>query len=358
MSEKSNDNKNIWSRNYTIREAFAIIIFTFFILFFIIDMLGARPLVSDALLTGWFRYPMYVFSQAEVDPVGCVQAVVTVLILIVVMHLFFRWIYKAVQRDASEDLAPKMRRWRLHWTLIGVSAVTLLFITGMAFSGLILQIKSICESDQPLVHRSSYSRYNLAMFGRAILMYEDANGTLPRGTLGDEIGRQQHGWLIQLMPCMERSDIYDRYDFNRSWDDPPNAELMKAEIPFFTNSSLTNGRSTGDEGYGMIHFAANSRVIGPGPAMSLDDITDGHSTTMLVGEVNHDFLPWGHPQNYRDPAIGLNVPGGFGGSKRYKTNFLFCDGSARGISNDIDPAVLKALATPNAGDKPGKSSDW
>jgi hypothetical protein len=85
--------------------------------------------------------------------------------------------------------------------------------------------------------------------------------------------------------------------------------------------------------------------------MKLEEITDGTSNTIAIGEVNHAFRPWGDPANWRDPAIGLNRRGGFGGPPgNGGARFVLADGSVRFLSNDTDPAVMKSLATPAGGD--------
>jgi prepilin-type processing-associated H-X9-DG protein len=105
-------------------------------------------------------------------------------------------------------------------------------------------------------------------------------------------------------------------------------------------------------GYGLSHYAANSHVLGPNTALRVGDITDGTSTTLLIGEVNTEFKPWGHPVNWRDPALGIQrSPRGFGGvAGSGGANFVMVDGSVRFISERVSPAVLRALATPNGGE--------
>ena len=70
-------------------------------------------------------------------------------------------------------------------------------------------------------------------------------------------------------------------------------------------------------------------------------------------EVNAGFRPWGHPVNWRDPADGLNGgPRNFGGPPGSGgARFLMAGGSVRFVSAHTDPAVLRALATPSAGDE-------
>lgn len=313
---------------------------------------------------GWIGFLKRTLPEVEVDTAGCIQAVVTILILTFVLHLFLRWFGTAKSREDEKSKVILPSKWKLRWTLVGVTFVAILFISGMAFSAIALHIKMIAESPDPMINinrgaaGSAASYSNLNKIGKANLWHEAVEGKLPQGTIQNEFGQAQHGWMIQLTPYMDRKDIYDRYDFDRPWNDPANAELMRTPIAHLNNIALHNAPERDENGFCLSHYATNSRVIGPHPAMSLEDITDGQGTTLLAGEVNHDFLPWGHPRNYSDPAIGLQVPGGFGGAGSNCTKFIFCDGHVSTIVKDIDPAVLKALTTPAAGDDPGDSDGY
>ena len=81
------------------------------------------------------------------------------------------------------------------------------------------------------------------------------------------------------------------------------------------------------------------------------DIRDGTTTTMLAGEVSAGFKPWGHPQNWRDPAKGLKFDDeSFGGPSSRGTLVLLADGSVRILSKDTDQKVLEAIGTINGGE--------
>jgi prepilin-type processing-associated H-X9-DG protein len=78
----------------------------------------------------------------------------------------------------------------------------------------------------------------------------------------------------------------------------------------------------------------------------------------MAGEIIHRFPPWGKPGNWRDPALGINRRAdGFGGPFVGGANFLFADGSVRFIKNTVEPAVLKALGTPDGAD-PLETDDY
>ena len=86
--------------------------------------------------------------------------------------------------------------------------------------------------------------------------------------------------------------------------------------------------------------------------MKLKQIKDGLSNTLLLGTARGHFKPWGSPDGMRDPALGINrSPDGFGDAPgSLGAQFVMADGSSRFVSSKIDPAVLKALATPNGGE--------
>jgi prepilin-type processing-associated H-X9-DG protein len=133
--------------------------------------------------------------------------------------------------------------------------------------------------------------------------------------------------------------------------------MLRTPIRQFYNPTLVYADQFDRDGFALIHYAGNSKVLNAGPGMKRSDITDGASNTILLGEVNGNFQPWGKPGNWRDPAAGINTPDGFGGAEASGgAQFLMVDGSVRFVSKDVDPQVLKALSTPAGGEK--LPEDW
>ena len=165
-----------------------------------------------------------------------------------------------------------------------------------------------------------------------------------------EYGNPLHSWETMLLPYMD-SPSDPRPDMALPWNDPQNAEHFKVDLREFLNPGV-DGPPHDSEGYGLSHYAANARVMRRGSSHAAEDITDGLSHTIMAGEVKENFRPWGDPVNWRDPALGVQKsPDGFAGPwADGGTQFLMMDGSVRRISKDIDPAVLRALATPNGGE--------
>jgi hypothetical protein len=250
----------------------------------------------------------------------------------------------------------------LRWTSSIVGIVVLLFATGICIIVVVHQLawlatteKRIYSMRPSILHSDSGN--HLYEIGRATWKYEESQHRYPPGGSFDQHGTPLQSWETLLLPYSEYweySEFENRAkpDLNLAWNDPRNAQYFKTVVRIFVNPGVDGPRSD-SQGYGLSHYAANARVLGPGPPMRKEEITDGLSQTIMAGEVNANFRPWGDPLNYRDPAEGVQKsPDGFGGPwSDGGTHFLMMDGSVRQVSKDIDPAILKALATPNGGEK-------
>ena len=177
-------------------------------------------------------------------------------------------------------------------------------------------------------------------------------------TLVNERDEPVHGWFYQLLPYLDQVALHDRIDEDLAWNHSINRPHMQRVF----DVALIHGMEgkTHPEGYGLIHFTLNERLFPNNLAFSEDYVSraDGLSNTILMGGISEGLPPWGAPGNARDPALGLEPsPETFGDSYHRGITFIgFADGRAMSISNDIDPAVLKALSTPDGGEE--IPEDW
>ncbi len=158
-----------------------------------------------------------------------------------------------------------------------------------------------------------------------------------------------HSWETAILPYIYiQPEPGDRgIDMKVPWNHPTNAKYFKSIVAEFINLDFRTQELFDAEGYGLSHYAANSRVLRANKAARLEELPGGASNTILIGEVNHDFKPWGYPANWRNPAAGINQSGGFGGAPGSGgCQFIMADGSVRFINQDVDPAVLDALSGP------------
>src|SRR5262249_37670563 len=109
-----------------------------------------------------------------------------------------------------------------------------------------------------------------------------------------------HSWETYCLPFIPYAT--SEIDFKLPWNHPRNQKYFQCIIPVFTNEWLPTPHVLDENGFGLSHYSANIHVLGPNKNLRLAEITDGVANTLLVGEVNANFKPWGHPVNWRDPA--------------------------------------------------------
>lgn len=195
---------------------------------------------------------------------------------------------------------------------------------------------------------------NLRAIGLGVHNYGSTHtGQLPLGARTDQQGKPLHGWTTTILPYLDQAELAKQINYKKSWNDPENQHVFRTSLPLFINPYFDE--TTNSKGYALIHYTANSHLMGSNRAYSLTDISnaDGLTDTILLGEIKANFPAWGFPSNFRDPAKGLDGgPDQFGSPNiGGDVNVVFADGRGMSLSKDIDPQVLKALSTPNGGEK-------
>jgi prepilin-type processing-associated H-X9-DG protein len=309
-----------------------------------------------ALVAGWILYLVRVVPQITWNWSGLLTALACLAALAFGLQSFLRWLYKQLQVKSGNEA---LRDWSWSWTLRILGLVVLMFVAGISAVGVTHQTAWLVTSPGPLLDRGSFrqavnrtqSTNNLKQIGLACHNYHDSFAHFPAGATFDAEGHMLHGWQTQLLPFLEQDDLYRRINQKVPWADPDNAPALRQRVAAYLNPAVEEQQDKNE--FFLSHYAGNARVLGGDVGWKMKDITDGLSNTLLAGEVAGNFKPWGHPANWRDPALGINsTPDGFGAPWQTTkgANFSFADGSVRFIKEDIDPVTLKALSTPNGGE--------
>ncbi len=331
---------------------------------------------TEDFLLGWFNFPRSVWPRVTIDWPSIVAGALAFVGFAVCVQITGRWMATWLPAGVL-----KSRTWSLRQTACVVAGVTLMFVLGTAMVGATHQVIWLAigrsapslsgdiEPPLPLplagarrAAQERETRFELKNFGLGAHSFESFYAALPAGASESPTGEPLHGWPIRLGPFIGVSQ--EDIDFSRPWNLEPNGRCYRSQVRFFINESMPGGLFD-DEGYGRNHFAANVHVFSTyryrvdekptqgTPGMKLADIKDGLANTLLIGTARGHFKPWGSPDGMRDPALGINrSPDGFGDAPgSLGAHFAMADGSKRFVNSKIDPAVLKALATPNGGER-------
>jgi prepilin-type N-terminal cleavage/methylation domain-containing protein len=205
-------------------------------------------------------------------------------------------------------------------------------------------------------------------------------------------------WIALILPHLEQGNLYEQIDFNHEVERPQMQEVRETPLALFRcpsdydegtftilnqqNEEVCTGSTTSYAAcFGSYGLMNTDPDLGNGlfqrnSAIKLDNIKDGTSTTIAVGERGAMFAktPWVGvitPGTVRTtpgapvftstiegaPAMALarmgnrtlnsewSEPYDFFSPHPQIVYFLFADGSVRGLSESTDHALLHALAT-------------
>jgi hypothetical protein len=227
-------------------------------------------------------------------------------------------------------------------------------ILGLGAAGFVLMLFWPMLAGVKVAAQKSQSQEHLYHLGLGVASYEVVlHHLLSSGSTATSAPPvERHGWQSHLLPFINEHPLHSAIDFHHPWDNPVNQLPYGTHVVLFQNPGVDPFEIRSSTGESLTHYAGNSQVLPPGAPLRLSDISDGASSTLLMGEVISDFAPWGAPGNVRDPAVGLHKgAGSFGGPWHGPgTQFVFLDAKVTYISPDIDPAVLRAIATPAGGE--------
>jgi prepilin-type N-terminal cleavage/methylation domain-containing protein/prepilin-type processing-associated H-X9-DG protein len=236
---------------------------------------------------------------------------------------------------------------------------------------------------------------NLLQLGLAMGNYASTHSVLPPGVVNDKgpilsvPTGYHHGWAVQILPFIGQNNIYNRFNIQESVYAASNMTARNVHIGTFLCPS--DGRP-GPLSYAGCHHdveapiaADNHGVLYLNSHVGFDDINDGTSQTILLGELRQNggspSLGWasgtnstlrntGHPLN--DPsslatvfqnspqlsdaekfaaitqmaeegAVTVGFVGGFSSQHPQGANFAFCDGAVRYVKSSIDRRVFQLL---------------
>lgn len=200
--------------------------------------------------------------------------------------------------------------------------------------------------------RRSQCSNNLKNISLALQNYHDTFGSFPPAFVADESGRPMHSWRVLILPFMENKGLYDKYRFDEPWDGPNNSKLahMMPE-PYRCPHDFQRGEFLETSYLAVI----GPETVWPGEkSITLADVADGTSNTLLVVEVHDSGIHWMEPRDLHMSQMPMlvNAPRGQGLSSEHPhgAQCAFVDGHVQLLTNNTPAETLRALLTISGGE--------
>ncbi len=265
--------------------------------------------------------------------------------------------------------------------------------------------------------RRSQCCNNMMQLAISLQNYESSHETLPPGVVNDtgpiiDQPKGYHfGWLSQILPYFEQKNTYNHFNFKLGLYVPQNSSVRAILVQSFLCPSEAPASHRSASGFAMTSYAGchndieapiaanNNGVLFLNSSVRIEDVTDGTSQTIFIGEKLNDGLDQGWASgtraslrnmgSFRTSAAGsgkisYQISGdqgdqGPGTSPKAGTakagasdddasfvgsysslhpggaNFAFGDGSVRFLKNSMSPHIRRLLA--NRADGEMLSSD-
>lgn len=179
----------------------------------------------------------------------------------------------------------------------------------------------------------------------AMQQHEASSFMPPVETLSKK-GEPLLSWRAQILPYVERGDLYRAMAWDQAWDGPKNKKLGEARIKVLESTGSPPGRTAMCiiVGPGTLHPK-------PGEAVSIHAVKDGTDHTIRLIEAKPSLArPWLKPGGDLefDPAHPEKL---LESLPEHDLIVGFCDGHVETWKDRPSAEVLKALVTPNGGEK-------
>jgi prepilin-type N-terminal cleavage/methylation domain-containing protein len=287
------------------------------------------------------------------------------------------------------------QRERGGFTLIELLVV--LAIIGILIALLLPAVQKVRETAARVKCKNNLHQIGIAMLNHwTIHRYLPTNGGKKTGQpisvstdgnvwgLGDPnltVKDQTGSWAFAILPYMEQENVYKTPIANSPQGGQAAAikvymcpSRARQQVQLAVSPEPVYGKILDNKNinpWSKIDYVANRKVIDNRGAanmpMSLIDISDGTSNTILAGEkvidprayetggwyYDEPFFTGGADGTHREgsglfqDAVGVNVVTNWGSVHATSATFLFADGAIRNLPYSIDPATFKALLTPN-----------
>lgn len=236
--------------------------------------------------------------------------------------------------------SPRRRTlWILVLALFLAGSMVLLAVIGILIALLLPAVQAAREAA-----RRAMCITHLKQIGVAMESYHNKYGCFPPVIEGDPTAPS---WRVLILPFIDQVALYEGYDLSESWDAPANESVANTAVPEYLCPSVEGPSLRAN----YVRVAGPGTIADPGKVVSVANITDGTSNTILCVDWPDSDIRWVEPRDitvddflawFDQRKHHRGHPGGI--------NVLFADGSVRFLSYSTPVEVVRAMLTRNGGE--------
>jgi len=226
--------------------------------------------------------------------------------------------------------------------VLGVAVVSLVLCVGLVGLIYALMVPAVGRARAGADRTTSMN--NMKQIMLALHNYHDVHGSLPPAYVTDADGKPLYSWRVLVLPFMEQSNLYERFDKSKAWDDPANIAISDTMIPLFQSPCDPNVASNGTSYVCVV----GPNTMFPGEkSRQFREVIDGLSNTIMIVEVKDIPGSWAAPIDPRvdqiQPVVG-DLPNQLHPAQPQGVLVGFADGAARYLERDAPARVVQPAA--------------
>jgi prepilin-type processing-associated H-X9-DG protein len=174
----------------------------------------------------------------------------------------------------------------------------------------------------------------------------------------DPQSQTRHSWRVKLLPYLDAAGLYAEYNPHQAWNSDDNINIANKEPPSIGSTgqySCPSDKNRRPRETNHLMPVGKGTIFDGPTGVRLDDITDGASQTILDVETTDSGIIWTEPRDLNVDEMSCKIDDPTAPSLRSHhpraVNVGMADGSARSLSKNIDPKVLRALLTIAGGER-------
>lgn len=195
----------------------------------------------------------------------------------------------------------------------------------------------------PFVHvrdssRETRCKNNLKQIVAALHAYHDRWQSFPPAYTIDAQGRRLHSWRVLILPYLGQQgqqQLYNSIDLSQPWNSPRNVPFLAKMPPEFGCPADAGPGATATN---YVAVVGDKCVFRGEKPVRIDEITDGTSNTVVVGEVIGANIPWMKPDD-----LSLSSFRGFSSKHSAAVRYVTADGAVHGFPGSplkVAPAMF------------------